>query len=228
MADIYVSKPFIRKEDKKEILKGSGRVAKKEKKRLPFKLRKSLPFNPLSPFGFLPENVDFETRDKEEKVVLILRRHPITNLRWVFIAILLSLAPLLLSYFPIIDFLPPNFRLVSLIGWYMIVFAFVFENFLSWFFGVNIITDERVVDIDFYNLIYKEVSDTNIDKIQDVTYRVGDVLGTLLNYGDVLIQTAGEVPRFELNLVPRPERVVEILQKLKEEEEQEKIEGRVK
>ncbi len=226
MADIYVSKPFVKKEDEKEATKEA--VIENKKRYTPFKLRKSLPFSPLSPFGFLPKNVDFETRDGEEKVVLLLRRHPITNLRWIAVAILMSFAPLVLGYFPIIDFLPPNFRFVSLVGWYMIVFAYVFESFLSWFFAVNIVTDERIVDIDFYNLIYKEVSDTSLDKIQDVTYKVGGVLGTLLNYGDVLIQTAGEVPRFEFSLVPKPEKVAEILQQLREEEEQEKIEGRVK
>ncbi len=226
MADVYISKPFVKKEDKKELVKEVDE--KKDEKQTPFKLRKSLPFNPFSPFGFLPKGVDFETRDKEEKVILILRRHPITNLRWVIIAVLMSLAPFLLRYFPIMDFLPSNFRFISLVGWYMLVFAYAFESFLSWFFAVNIVTDERIIDIDFYNLIYKEVSDTNLDKIQDVTYKVGGVLGTLLNYGNVLIQTAGEVPRFEFNLVPRPEKVAEILQKLREEEEQEKIEGRVR
>ncbi len=28
-------------------------------------------------------------------------------------------------------------------------FAFAFEKFLSWYFNVNIITDERIVDVDF-------------------------------------------------------------------------------
>ena len=52
-------------------------------------------------------------------------------------------------------------------------------------FNVYIVTDERIIDIDFYNLIYKEVSDANIDKIQDVTYKMGGVVRTLFNYGDV-------------------------------------------
>lgn len=226
MVDIYVSKPFVGKKSEEKEKKNVSRES--DKKHIPFKLRKSLPFNPLAPFGFLPNNVDFETRDGEEKVILLLRRHPITNLRWIVVSILMSLAPLLLKYFPVMDLLPASFEFVSLLGWYMLVFAYVFENFLGWFFAVSIVTDERIVDIDFYNLIYKEVSDTNLDKIQDVTYSVSGVLGTLLNYGNVLIQTAGEVPRFEFKSVPRPGRVAEILQKLREEEEQEKIEGRVK
>lgn len=158
---------------------------------------------------------------------MLLRRHPITNLRWIFLAILMSLAPLLLASFPIIDFLPSNFRFVAILGWYMITLAFVFESFLSWFFNVNIVTDERIVDIDFVNLIYKEISDADIDKIQDVTVKVGGVAQTMFNYGDVYIQTASEKPRFEFLSVPKPEDVAKILQELRIEEKQEELEGRV-
>jgi len=230
MADIYVSKPFVKKGEKKEedisVVNKKEDLAKK-KVTIPFKERKSLDFNPIASFAFLPKGVDFETKNKGEKVVLLLRRHPITNLRWIFLAVLMSLAPLLLASFPIVDFLPSNFRFVAVLGWYMIVLAFVFENFLSWFFNVNILTDERIVDIDFVNLIYKEISDADIDKIQDVTFKVGGVAQTMFNYGDIYIQTASEKPRFEFISIPKPEDVAKILQELRNEEKQEELEGRV-
>jgi membrane protein YdbS with pleckstrin-like domain len=229
MADIYVSKPFVKKGEKQEedaFLDKKENLTKK-KRPIPFKERKSLDFNPVASFSFLPKGVDFETKNKGEKVVLLLRRHPITNLRWIFLAILMSFAPLLLASFPIIDFLPSNFRFVAILGWYMITLAFVFESFLSWFFNVNIVTDERIVDIDFVNLIYKEISDADIDKIQDVTVKVGGVAQTMFNYGDVYIQTASEKPRFEFLSVPKPEDVAKILQELRIEEKQEELEGRV-
>ena len=102
------------------------------------------------------------------------------------------------------------------------------ESFLTWFFNVYIVTDERIIDIDFYNLIYKEVSDANIDKIQDVTYKMGGVIRTLFNYGDVMVQTASEVPNFEFLAVPKPDKVAKVLQDLRIEEQQEAIEGRVR
>ncbi len=184
--------------------------------------------NPLAAYCYLPDSVDFENKDSEERVVLLLRKHPITNLSWISIAILMLLAPLLLTFFPIIAFLPANFQFVVVLGWYLITTAFVLESFLTWFFNVNIITDERIVDIDFYNLIYKEISDANIDRIQDVTYKMGGVIRTIFNYGDVHIQTAAEVPTFDFLAVPKPDQVSRILQQLRIEEEQEKIEGRVR
>ena len=182
----------------------------------------------LSSFSYLPKKVNFETREKEEKVILLLRRHPFTNISWIFIGLLMSAVPIILNAFSLTSFLPAEFGLIATLGWYLITIAFFLENFLTWFFNVNIVTDERVIDIDFLNLIYKRVSDTNIDKIQDVTYTMGGVARTLFNYGDVFIQTAAEVPNFDFLAVPNPDKIAKILQDLRVEEEIEKIEGRVR
>ena len=144
------------------------------------------------------------------------------------IAVGLALAPNLLSFFPLLEFLPLRFQIVALVFWYLIVTAYVLESFLTWFFNVYIVTDERVIDIDFHNLIYREVTDAKLDKIQDVTYTMGGVPRTIFNYGDVLIQTAGTVPSIEFEAVPNPAEVAKILQELRTEEEQEQLEGRAR
>jgi len=195
------------------------------------KARHKLPghrHNPLAAFCYYPDGINFETKDKKEKVVLLLRKHPITNIPWIIIAIVMLFAPAVLGSFPILSFLPESFQFVAVIGWYLITTAFILENFLSWFFNVNILTDERAVDIDFHNLIYKEVSDTKIENIQDVTYKMGGVIRTIFNYGDLHIQTAAEQREFDFLAIPKPDRVAKILQDLLTEEEQEKIEGRVR
>ena len=38
---------------------------------------------PLASFNYLPEHINFENKDPEEKIILFLRRHPITNLPWI-------------------------------------------------------------------------------------------------------------------------------------------------
>ncbi len=186
--------------------------------------------NPLAAFSYYPdpEKTNFETQDSEEKVILLLRKHPITNLGWILIAVLMLFGPIVLNSFPLLSFLPANFQFIAILSWYLITTAFILENFLSWFFNVYIVTDERVVDVDFYNLIYKQVSDAKLDKIQDVTYNMGGAIRTVFNYGNVLIQTAAEVNQFEFEAVPRPDRIAKVLQELMIEEEQEKIEGRVR
>lgn len=177
--------------------------------------------NPLAAYCYYPDAVDFETRDSDEEIILLLRMHPITNVGWILIAILMLLAPLTLRSFPILAFLPENFQFISVLIWYLITTAFVIESFLTWFYNVYIVTDQRVIDIDFYNLVYKEVSDANFDKIEDVTFKMGGVIRTLFNYGDVFIETAGEVPQFEFLAVPNPHQVVKIIHELIINEKQE-------
>jgi uncharacterized membrane protein YdbT with pleckstrin-like domain len=123
---------------------------------------------------------------------------------------------------------PLGFRIVFLVLWYLFVTAFIFENFLSWYYNVYIITDERIVDVDFHSLLYKEVSQAKIDNIQDVTFVMGGLSRALFNFGDVFIQTAGEKREFDFDDIPHPDRVTKVLNELILEEEREKHEGRVK
>ncbi len=238
MPDIYISQDTEKKKPKKTVPKKTKPVNKTKQTQTTVdtkkkgKSRHSLPghsHNPLSSFCYHPDRVSFEIQDEEEKVILLLRRHIITNVPWTIGAVLMIIAPIvILPFIPILSFLPSNYQVVAVLGWYLVTTAFILENFLSWFFNVNLITDERIVDIDFHNLIYKEVSDAKIDKIQDITYNMGGVVRTMFNYGDIFIQTAAEVPTFEYLAVPQPDKVVKILKELMQQEEQEKIEGRVR
>ncbi len=184
--------------------------------------------NGFNAFCLLPSRVHFETQERNEKIILLLRQHWFTQLKWIITAIIMVFLPLTLNQIPLLDFLSDKGQLMALIIWYLLVIAFVYEQFISWYFHVFIITDERVIDVNFYNLLYKEVSEAKIDNIEDVTYRQGGVVRALLNFGDVNMQTAGEKREFAIEDVPLPGRVVKILNELKLEEEHEKIIGRVR
>jgi len=193
----------------------------------PRRLRKKA-VNPLAAFMLQPDGVRFETQEKKEKIILLLRKHWITNLSWISLTALSIFIPFLLRFFPILGSFPFRYQLMAVFLWYLLTLGFCLQSFLSWYFNVNIITDERIVDIDFYSLIYKQISHCKIDKIQDISFTMGGVVRTFFNYGDVLIQTAGEIPVIEFQSVPQPALVVRKLNDLILEEEQEKIEGRVR
>lgn len=169
----------------------------------------------FSAFALYPDKVRFETKEKEEKVVLLLRQHPLVNVPWILLVVAMLLAPILVGKLGILAFFPSGFELIIILAWYLISLAIAMENFLDWFFNVYIVTNLRIVDIDFVNLIYKNVSDANIDKIQDVSYNMGGVIRTIFNFGNVVIQTAAEIEQFEFDAVPNPARVVKILEDLR-------------
>lgn len=192
-------------------------------------LREDKTYNGLfSAFMTQPQDVEFETQQENEKILMLLRQHPIVNIKWILITIALVILPsLILSIFPFLEFLPADFHIFAVVGWYLFVFVFAVEGFLSWYYNIYIITDERIVDVDFYSLLYRSVSEAKIDKIEDVTSTMAGIGGTLFNYGTINIQTAAEKREFEFVNVPHPTKVTKFLNELVLEEEREKIEGRV-
>lgn len=168
----------------------------------------------LSAFSLYPDDVDFETKEPEEKIILLLRQHPIVNVKWVLVTVLMFFVPSVARAFGIFSVLPAGFDLVITLAWYLFTLAYALENFLSWYFNVYFVTTLRVIDVDFYNLIYKQVSDANLSKIQDVSYNMGGVARAVFDYGNVFIQTAAEVSEFDFLAVPNPEKVAKIIEDL--------------
>lgn len=191
-------------------------------------LKKKRTTNPLATLMIRPRQVSFDTQEREEKIILLVRRHLITNLKWVLVAGVMILLPFFVSLIFAELFTTFRYRSVLVLIWYVLTFSYVFEQFLRWFFNVNILTDERVVDIDFPSILYRDISSAKIDNIQDISAKTGGFVRSFFNYGDVCIQTAGEQREFIFEAVPEPEGIIKILNQLILEEEQEKLEGRVR
>jgi hypothetical protein len=177
--------------------------------------------------AFVPEpiNIKFENQEDDEKVLLLLRKHFVTNVPWILISILLILVPFVAPFFPFFTYLPIRYIPIIFIGWYLLVFVYIFENFLLWFYNIYIVTNERVIDVDFYNILYKEVSDARIDKIQDVSYDQNGFVEAFLNYGDILIQTAAEKTEFTFEKVPEPDKVISVINLLLDKDHDEHFQG---
>lgn len=212
MPDVFISPP------KKDEVSPTP-VLQKEPKVEPRGPVQGSPPGVFSAFCFYPDHIDFESREKEEKIVLLLRQHPIINLKWILITGVLLFVPTVVSYFGVLSQLPSGFQFVITLSWYLITMAYALQGFLGWYFNVYMVTNQRVIDIDFYNLIDKKVSDADIDKIQDMSYTSFGVLRLLFNFGDVFIQTAAEVSEFDFLAVPDPQRVVKIINDLKDKKE---------
>ncbi len=184
--------------------------------------------NPLAAFVVRPGKIKFETQERREKILLLLRRHLITQVGWVLVAIGGLIMPALLVPLPVWDMVPERFMLVGAVVWYLLVVGYVFESFLTWYFNVFIVTDERIIDIDFYSMLYKRISAAKIDQIQDVSFSQGGVFGAMLDYGTLDIQTAGKVNEFEISNVPHPRKVAMFMNEMLLEEEKERREGRAR
>ncbi len=170
-----------------------------------------------------PDGIRFETQEEQEEILLLMRQHLVTNLSWVLAAVGLILlpmflVPLILTSKSLPADLPPGYLIILPIIWYLGVFGYMFTNFLHWYYNVYIVTNERVVDIDWLSLLYKRLSSTQLTNIQDVTYNQSGILDSFFDFGTVLIQTAGTEPNFEFEAVPKPDHVVREINRITEQE----------
>jgi uncharacterized membrane protein YdbT with pleckstrin-like domain len=173
-------------------------------------------------FLFKPKGIKFETQEDKEQIVLFMRQHAVVNYGWIVLIAIMILVPIF--FFPMLLRLkifpantPPGYYLVLPVMWYLGTFGLAFVNFLRWYYNVYIITDQRVVDIDWYNLLYKKFATAQLNRIQDVTYKQGGILDSFFDFGDVFIQTAGEEPNFDFLKIPHPAQVVQQIQQILEE-----------
>jgi uncharacterized membrane protein YdbT with pleckstrin-like domain len=179
------------------------------------------PMKPLTSFAMHPKGIHFETQEEKETVILFLRQHMIVNIPWIVLAVGMVIAPTVI--FPLVYrfwhlpvTLPVGYIVVATAWWYLATFGFVLAKFLGWFINIYIVTDERVVDIDFYYLLNKHFSQAELNKIQDISYVSKGLLSTFFNIGNVIIETAGEAPNLEFDKVPNPERIVETIRTMVE------------
>ncbi len=184
--------------------------------------------------SFFPQKARFETQDDDEQIILLTRKHLITNLKWIFISCFLVFVPFVWGEFPLISGVDMTTKLGLSGVWYLGLGLYVLENMLLWYYTVYIVTDERIVNVDFYELFYKSVDMTFIRNIEDVNYKQVGILTGVFDYGDVTIQTASEQKTidkgkedssFSFDSVPNPDGVVRIVSELMEKEELE-MEGR--
>ncbi|MEA2056645.1 MAG: PH domain-containing protein [Patescibacteria group bacterium] len=240
MPDIFDASDYKKESKKNKVSKKKSPRKTIQKKNFPVKngckvdaysqtLRNEKPTNnPLKAFAAKPVETEFDSQLEGEEIVLMLRRHPITLFKPVVISLIIFFLPFLFFSSPMLNFMTSKLITAFVIGWYMILTSFVLESFLTWFFNVFIITDERIIDVDFSSLIFKNVSSAKIDNIEDITVATGGVVASIVDYGTVYIQTSAEVPELEFEDVPNPNKVSKVLNELMLEEEQEKIEGRVR
>lgn len=226
MPDVYVADKKKSVSEKKPVTSSEPKRCAKDYSEV---MRKSsVNRNPFSAFATFPQGFAVDIQDPQEELLLLVRKHPITNFKWVSVVVLMLIAPVFLASFPGFSLLPTRFQLMTGVLWYLVTVAIALEGFLNWYFDVFLVTDERIIDIDFINLIYKKISTAKIDDIQDVNLSAGGVLASLLEYGTVRIQTASEVPEFSIEHTPNPDELVKLVNELILEEEKEKLEGRVR
>lgn len=137
-----------------------------------------------------PEKLEFQP---DEQILMIKRRH------WIALLKALGLGPVGLMFgLTIITgmlLVQWGWNWYILIGWGILLVPLVFWTLwrvVDYFNDFYVVTTHRVIHIEQVPLFKREYYEAPIGKVQDVRYRISNVVQRVLNYGDVFIGTASQ------------------------------------
>jgi hypothetical protein len=94
--------------------------------------------------------------------------------------------------------------IVVLVVYYSILITYLLFNFTDWYYDIFLVTNERIINIEFSPLKRHRISEARLRNIEDVSETVIGLFPSLFNYGDVKVQTAGRHDLFVFRGVPDP------------------------
>jgi uncharacterized membrane protein YdbT with pleckstrin-like domain len=158
-----------------------------------------------------------------EETIFFLRRHWIALAKLFFIVAIAAALPLGVLW--VFNTFAENLLLsdgavalqtMFLSLYYLALITFTCQEFIDYYLDTWMATTERIVSIEQAGLFHRTASELHLENIQDVSATTKGLLQTFLDYGDVVIQTAGSVTHFHFEMVPHPERIRETILRLVE------------
>ena len=149
-----------------------------------------------------------------EKVEYIIRRHWITFIPTVLFFVLLLVLPFgayLLLANSTGNFLQnPVYYTAGLLFaslYYLSAILFFYTYFVAFHLDLWVITNDRLLDVQQKTLFARTVSEVDLYQIQDASSEVHGIFPSIFNYGNIILQTAGPVPKFVFRNVPDPNKL---------------------
>lgn len=151
----------------------------------------------------------FPSQEKGEKVFLLVRKHWWNYVPFAITGILMILPIVAVFLYwsansASIPYETGTLMIGALTIYVMFILVVQLVGFISYYLDVYIVTDHRIVDIDQAGLFNRKISELHLHQVQDVNAQVKGIFATLLHFGDVNIQTAGERENFIFNAIPNP------------------------
>ena len=81
----------------------------------------------------------------------------------------------------------------------------------TYYMDIWVITNRRIIDIDYLRLFDRNIAMVRFERVQDVTTHVQGIVGTLLRYGSVVVQTAGSDREFVIDQIANPEALRDVI-----------------
>jgi len=157
------------------------------------------------------KKIFFPGQERGEKINLFFRRHPLSFFNFIFIGAAMIILPIVVFFIFITNgFLilegELDLKIVIALGsaYLLFILGMMLIAWMNYYLDVYIVTDRRLIDIHQESLFSRSISAVDLVDVEDVNVKVQGFLPTYFNFGNVFIQTAGEIQNVNFNQVPQP------------------------
>lgn len=164
-----------------------------------------------------PKKITYPGQASDEITLRVYYKHIMAIMPFIFVTVLLGILAFVgmtygsfrsIELGKIIEGVNININL-GVVGFLLLMLMLFFFVAIIWIWRRNIIviTNQHLVDIDQTGLFHRVVSTLSLSRIQDVRSDIKGPLQTLLQYGTIVVQTAGESQNFSFDYIPHPHQV---------------------
>lgn len=160
-----------------------------------------------------------ETLNETEEVILALDNH------WVVLfkpVLFLFLGSALAFFFHNAgDVAFPDNELMHFLLYFLSYFTllvsvhFFFILMLQWIISSIVITNKRLIEINYAPFMIDDITHVEVDKINEIEKRKHGLLRNILNYGEVEMSVAGMKLSMHLTYVRKPSKFVNLIEAVK-------------
>lgn len=162
---------------------------------------------------------------KDEKIILIQRRHWLPFIIEIIFLIIIAILPFFIFIF--LEILPPQINqiIITYLNYYFFFsFALVLilwiASMIIWtnyYLDILILTNKRIIDIEQIGLFARDEAEIRYENVEDIKIEVIGIIASVFKFGNIHIQSAGESREIIIKNIPHPEKIKEIISFQKEE-----------
>lgn len=181
-------------------------------------------FNFLGEVLYRPSNTILVNKKENEEIFLLVRSDWIVNMPWILKSIFYLLLPIIIYFlFPVfLNLLNYNITInvpISIIFgfvlfYYSIMFTYIFIHIIDWYYDIFIVTNDRIIDIDFSPWYGYSIKEAPLVNIQDIQETSKGFFAVIFDYGDIIAKTSSDNGVLNLEKIPQVHKVRTILHNL--------------
>ncbi len=150
---------------------------------------------------------------ENEKIIKVYRQTKIVLFKYVFLVFLGILVPWrFLSNYGLSEKFSQGLWI-----WTLLCIFYFFHRYMLWRLNSYILTDKRLINLQFYNTVHKRVIETPLDRILNISFETKGIFPAIFNYGDIYVQIVGLTEPLVFSKISRPAKTKDYLWKIHNE-----------